>query len=208
MFLNLFRYLFSLRKNAIYFERLDINGHVSTTFLARNSRRIICFTFSIILVLLLKKGFSSIFISYASTILSIFIGLFITAMIFSFDRFYFKIDFNIASAKEKLLNTQAFNYSKQFAFITGYNIVLALFTLMFISFSALFEDFMNKNPFEYHFIFSNFNEVAIFTFFNLLIIFLQRFLVLYWLACILYNTLFLVSSMVKFMTLKLNRTND
>jgi hypothetical protein len=206
--LNLIKYLKELRADAIRFERTDLNGTVATSFLLKNARRIVCMSLSICLVIFVEEGFSSNFISYASTVLSVLIGLFISAMIFSFDRFYEKIDLTRANATEKLWDTQSYNYSKQFAYITGYNIVMSIFAIGLLTISALFDAPLSMNPHSYVFTFDNTTTESILTFIFLSLITIQRLLILYWIACVMYNTLFLVSSMVKFMTLKLDRNND
>jgi hypothetical protein len=206
--LNLIKYLLQLRADAIKFERTDLNGKVATSFWLKNTRRIVCMSLSIGLVIFIEDGFSSNFISYASTVLSVLIGLFISAMIFSFDKFYKRIDLSTANATEKLWDTQSYNYSKQFAYITGYNIVMSIFAIALLTISALFEKPMSINLHNYVFTFDEFSKESILTFVFLSLITIQRVLILYWTACVMYNTLFLVSSMVKFMTLKLDRNND
>lgn len=229
------RYLKELRENAIRFERIDINGLEDISFLGKYLKKIICSIISILIVYNLKDGFSQSFVSYASTILSILIGLFITAMIFSFDKFYknpnfgiiydlsiareethredkkFKVsinEINEPNSKQKLWNTQSYNYSKQFAYITGYNIVLCIFAIILLSLSALFENAMNINVFKFDFVFHDLGFYAIKNFIIALFVLIQRFFVLYWILSVMYNTLFIVSSMVNFMTVKINRNND
>ncbi|MBQ21663.1 MAG: hypothetical protein CMD31_12985 [Flavobacteriales bacterium] len=202
------KYLIELRHKAIRFERIDINGKSSDNWFINNQRRIICSLVAIILTSLLVEGFNEQFISYSSTILSILIGLFITAMIFSFDKFYTKIDREKANANEKLWNTQSYNYSMQFAYITGYNIVLSIFTLVVLSLSVFFDVIMSINVWGYHFEFDKISADTFLNFIGLSLLLLQRFIVLYWIACIVYNTLFLVSSMVQYMTVKIDRQDD
>jgi hypothetical protein len=156
------------------------------------------------LFFLLTEGFSSDFVSYASTALSILIGLFTTAIIFILDK-YQPISNKRPNSRQKLWDTQAYNYTKQFAFITGYNIVLCIYALVLLSFSALFKDFFNINIFQY---IVNLKEINIESMRNLLfvtLVVIQRLVVLYWLASIVYNTLYAISSMVKYMVVKIER---
>lgn len=186
------------------FERTDINNNVSISFWGRNQRRIICLVPSLILLFLLDEGFNSDFVAYASTALSILIGLFTTAIIFILDK-YQPLNIQNPNSKEKLWDTQAYNYTKQFAYITGYNIVLCVFALVLLSFSALFKDFFNINIFQYSL---NLKEIGVDAICNFLIVTLvvvQRLFVLYWLANIVYNTLYAISSMVKYMVVKIER---
>lgn len=241
MALRIDKYLVDLRSQANRWRRIDINGKEDSSFASKYLRRIILSLTSILLVWILKEGFSPSFVSYSSGVLSILVGLFITALIFSFDKFYpresdktksfeigikrkentqneklYHISFeNITenNSQEKLSDTQAFNYSKQFAFVTGYNIVLCVFAIIALSLTTLFENPPEANPFaenlhKYTFTFQKLNWDSILLLFKLSIVAIQRFFILYWLFSIMYNTLFIVSSMVKFMTVKIDRSND
>jgi hypothetical protein len=204
--LRLSKYLKDLRKEAHRFERTDINNIVSTSFWGRNQRRIICFIPSLILFFFLDEGFNSDFVAYASTALSILIGLFTTTIIFILDK-YQPIDTQNANSKEKLWDKQAFNYTKQFASITGYNIVLCVFVLVLLSFSALFKDLFIINIFQYNLSLKHIDSEAICNFIVVMFVVIQRLLVLYWLASIVYNTLYAISSMITYMIVKIER-ND
>ena len=206
MSLGLSKYLKDLRNEAHRFERTDINNKVSTSFWSRNQRRILCLIPTIAMLFFLKEGFSTDFVMYASTALSILIGLFTTAIIFIVDK-YRPIENENPNSREKLHNNQAYNYTKQFANITGYNIVLCVFALVALAFSALFEKLFSMNICQYYFYWHdiNFVDSAV----NVAVVsavITQRFLVLYWLASIVYNTLYAISSMVKYITVKIDRT--
>jgi len=208
MSLKLNKYLTDLRNNANRLERIDINGNETKSFFGKYSLRAFFSLISASFVYILNGGFSDMFISYASTVLSILIGLFITAIIFSFDKFYKHIDPEVANSKEKLWDTQAYNYSKQFAFIIGYNIVLCIFAIVILSFSALFKDFFGIELHRYTLCINKINLVTFTRFCKLALVAMQRFFIFYWMLRIMYNTLFVVSSMVKFMTVKIDREND
>jgi hypothetical protein len=203
MSLRLNRYIKDLRKEAHRFECTDINNKVSKSFLGKNQRRIICIISSVTIFLFLKKGFNPDFVAYASTAISILIGLFTTAIIFILDK-YQPISVQNPTSREKLWDTQAYNYTKQFAYITGYNIVLCVFVLVLLSFSALFVDFFNVDIWTYKFC-TNINLTSASTALMIFVIVIQRFLILYWLASIVYNTLYAISSMVKYIIVKIER---
>jgi hypothetical protein len=205
MSLNLIKYTRLLKKKAIEYEQKDINGKTSVGLIEKHARKLISFFVSIILIFFLKKGFTDIFISYVSTILSIFIGLFITALIFSFDKFYVKEDLTKASSQAKVMDTQSFNFSKQFSFLTGYNILLSISTLVLLSLNTLFPEISSINIFEYVINIENIKGQEIVNFIQILIIYTQRFLVLYWLTSIIYLTVFIISSMVNYMSLKIDK---
>lgn len=205
MSLNLIKYTQLLKTKAIEYEQKDINGNTSVGFVKKNARKIISFFVSIVLLFLLKKGFPEIFISYVSTILSIFIGLFITALIFSFDKFYIKEDLSKANSQDKVIDIQSFNFSKQFSFLTGYNILLSILTLILLSLNTLFPELSSINIFEYELIFENITSQVILNALQILFVYFQRFLVLYWLTSIIYLTIFIISSMVNYMSFKIDK---
>lgn len=225
-------FLSDLRTNAKKYGRIDINGEEENAPLDKYGKKIICSLISIVVVLFLKNGFSATFIDYAGTILSILIGLFITALIFSFDKFYSlekKKKYNIyptqkdtskqytieeekesISSTEKLLDIQAYNYTKQFSYITGYNIILCIYVLLLLAISSLFEESMSINIFQNTLILDckqiGVENILLFLLSSFVLV--QRFFVLYWMLNVMYNTMFVVSSMVNFMTIKIDRKND
>ena len=148
MSLKLNKYLRILRKEASRFERTDINNNVDETFRAKYFVKIFFSIVAIILVFLLKNGFGESFVSYVSSVLSILVGLFITALIFSFDKFYEPNNEENPNSRIKLWETQAHNYAKKFAYITSYTIVLSIFTLVLLAVSALFEKATQLNVFK------------------------------------------------------------
>lgn len=208
MYQELIKYLRILKRQASRFERTDINNTVDESFSAKYLVKIIFVIISAVLVCLLKNGFSDSFVSYVSSVLSILVGLFITALIFSFDKFYEPSNDDNPNSRIKLWETQAHNYAKKFAYITSYTIVLSIFTLVILVASALFEKTTQLNVFNLTFCFDclkNKDFEAIKLFLIAVCVIVQRFLVLYWLLKIMYNTLFIVSSMVQYMTTKIDR---
>lgn len=208
MSLKLTKYLSILRKQASRFERTDINNKVDESFSAKYLVKLVFSIISVVFVYLLKDGFSDSFISYVSSVLSILVGLFITALIFSFDKFYEPSKEDNPTSRIKLWETQAYNYAKKFAYITSHTIVLSIFTLVLLAVSALFEE-TKINVFELTFCIDCLKDLKILgTFLLAAFVVIQRFLVLYWLLKIMYNTLFVVSSMVQYMTTKIDQKND
>lgn len=203
--LKLLKYVTNIRGKALKFESLDINGNLYKSFFKRHLRKILGVLFSISIIFQLKNGFNNEFIQYATTILSVFIGLFATALIFSFDRFYKKFEekeLEKATVSLKLYQIKSYNFSKKFAYITGYNILLSIISISLLLLSVLFKKFFSINFYSYEFVFNDFNLNHFINFILIIIIFIQRFFVLYWLFSIFYFTLFLVSSLVIFMTEK------
>lgn len=202
MSLRLSDYLKDLRLQAHRFEKIDINNRTETSVWGKNQRRIICIFPSLIAFLFLSDGFSVNFVSYVSTALSILIGLFTSSIIFIFDKYEPLSTLN-PNSKERLLNTQAYNYTKQFAYLTGYSIVLSILILILLSLSVLFENYFNIEITKYQFDF-NLTYETIKLFINILLVIIQRILILYLIFSVLYYTLYSISSMIKYMAEKLS----
>lgn len=208
MYRELIKYLKILKGEASRFERTDINNKVDKSFKAKYLVKIVFAIISAGLVFLLKNGFNDSFVSYISSVLSILVGLFITALIFSFDKFYEPSKEENPNSRIKLWEKQAYNYAKKFAYITSYTIVLSIFTLVLLVLSALFKKETQLNIFELSFCIDciGIHDFSWLKLFGIsLFVTIQRFFVLYWLLRIMYNTLFIVSSMVQYMTTKIDR---
>jgi len=208
MYQELIKYLRILKRQANRFERTNINNEVDESFKAKYLVKTVFVIISVGFVFLLKDGFNDSFVSYVSSVLSILVGLFITALIFSFDKFYEPSKEENLNSRIKLWETQAYNYAKKFAYITSYTIVISIFTLVILVLSAMFKKETRVNIFELSFCIecisiNDFNWLKLFGI--SLFVAIQRFLVLYWLLRIMYYTLFIVSSMVQYMTTKIDR---
>lgn len=208
MSLKLYDNLKELRIKAKYFEKTNINNEIDISDRTICAIKIAKITFSLLIFIILRNGFSAEFVSFVSTILSIIIGLFITALIFSFDKFY-EVKINeISNSKDKIWDLHSFNFTKKFAYVTGYTIILCVATIFLLSYSALFRSASETNVFKLNFCFNcigidNLLPIKLFLISFLAIV--QRIFVIYSLLKILYYTLFIVSSMVKFMNVKLNK---
>lgn len=200
------KYLKILIKESNRFERTDVNNKVNESFRAKYGLKLVFLIITVILIFLLKSGFSNEFISFVSSVLSILVGLFITALIFSFDKFYEPNKSEETNSRIKLWDTQAYNYAKKFAYITSKTIVVSIVTLVALILSTLFKESFDLNLFEYTFIDEK-DELfeGILTGIILVSNFIQRFIVIYFLLRIMYNTLFIVTSMVQYMTTKIDR---
>lgn len=231
MSLKLNRYLKALRSNANYFEKLDVNGKISTNLFSKNQRRIIGFLISILSIFFLEKGFNESAISLISTILSIIIGLFISVLIVSFDKFYQKNmglnsiwriyedsenpgeylaeSFNAFSknSQDKVWETQTYNFAKQFAYITGYSIVLAIFSIVFLLMTLVKKDFFTINIFEELFFFLDSDIFDYWKVSHIVSVIFYRVLVNYLLFSVFYFSLFIIGSLVHFMIQKLDNNN-
>ena len=208
MYPELIKYLKILNRQANLLARTDINGVEKSDFYSKYLIKITFVLISIGLTLMLKNGFGEIFISYVSSVLSILVGLFITALIFSFDKFYDPTKDENPSSRIKLWEIQAYNYAQKFAYLTSLTIIMSVFTLVVLILSTLFVEDFKLNLFSLEFCWNcrsdNYLENIWLFLFSLIVLF-QRIFVLYWLLNIMYNTLFIVSSMVQYMTTKMNR---
>jgi len=79
-------------------ETLDINNR-RKPFLQRNGRFLIAYPFAVFVLCTLLKGYSNDFLQLSSSILSILIGLFLTALVFALDKFYIPHKNNIGDYK-------------------------------------------------------------------------------------------------------------
>lgn len=210
------------------YERKGIDGNVMP-FFKRNARRIICSSFSIILVLFCGEGFSKDFLNITSTVFSILIGLFITVLVFALDKFYEPKeaktkDFNISltegeverdvelsissldslSSVEKTTEKTDYNFTKIFTYLIGKNIILSIFTVLLILLNVLFFDFFQLDFYSYSFSF-DFEKNQILNFVLILFHVGFRYFVLYWMLSVFYNTIFVISGLVNYMTIKIDR---
>ena len=200
----------------------------SKGFCERYNKRIIALIISIVLLFFLRNGYTLDFLQLTSTILSIFIGLFITAIIFALDKFYHsersrKYDYKInlsendkaknfdvcidevrnTNSKDTLWYKRSYYYVQQFILITGKNIVISVFALAAICINTLFINDLSIDLFDYEFVKITLSSI-INCIFLILVVFL-RISISFLIVEIFYNTISIVSSMVNFMFAKLKR---
>lgn len=207
MSLKLTKHIIKLVKEANKLERIDVNNKIDNSFFSVYLRYVFHILLTLFLLCVLNNGFSEKFIDLISSSLSIVIGLFITALIFSFDKFYEKPKSENIDSRQKLWDKQDFNYSKIFAYVTGHTIIISIFVLILIVPNTFGIYNMEYNLSNLEFDFKNISKDSSLLFFKSLLLFLQRFMVVYYLLKIAYNTLFIVSSMVNHMRAKIER-ND
>lgn len=205
MSLNLIKHIVKVVTEAKKLEHIDINNKIDDSFYAIYGKSILFTIITLLLIYLLENGFNEKFINLIFSSLSILIGLFITSLIFSFDKFYEPIKYENPNSREKLWENQDYNYSKIFSYITAYTILLSIFVLILVVPNTLELYKMNYNLNNLEFSFVNVNIDSITLFIKGTALFTQRFLVIYCLIEILYNTLFIVSSMVNHIRAKIER---
>ncbi len=195
----LIKYLKIIRDKSHKYDRTDINGHKvksSKIFL----RQVLFVLITVVLLLTSLDGFSERLLEYCVSALSILTGLFITVLVFVSEKIPNKETNNVnTSAKERAIKIQMYNYYKQFSFMIGRTTVLSVFCLIIIFF--LIQIGTSYNPFEY-IVAHQINIESVFLFLKITINLVLRFLFIYWMIRIFYNTLFAVSSLTNIINLK------
>jgi hypothetical protein len=207
MSLKLTKHIITVIKEANKLKNIDVNNTTDKSFFTRFLRPFLHIVLTLLALYILEKGFSEKFIEFITSSLSILVGLFITALIFSFDKFYEQSKSENPTSREKLWDVQDFNYSKIYAYVTGYTIIISIFILILIVPNTLELYNMNFNLNELEFSLKNINKESTKLFFKASLLFIQRFLIIYYLLEITINTLFVVSSMINHMRAKIERNN-
>lgn len=202
-------------------EIKDINGNIKS-FLSKNCRIILGIIISTGLLLLVPSGYDDSFLQLVTTIVSIFIGLFLTALVFALDKFYkpnhCKIgDYNLEilhknqlskyelsldeikhlNAQEKNFQKQSYRYLKQFVVLIGKCVIVSVWTLVLVCLYVIFVDYFRIDIYEYICMKNWYIRIPI--------IVIVRFLISYYMIEIFYNTIRIISSMVNFMMAKFEK---
>lgn len=202
-------------------EIKDINGSIKSPFF-KNCRIILGIIISTSLLVLDPSGYDDSFLQLVTTIVSIFIGLFLTALVFALDKFYkpnqCKIgDYNLEilhedqhrkyelsideikhlNAQEKKFQRQAYRYLKQFVVLIGKCVIVSIWTLLLVCLYVIFVDYFRIDVYEYICMKNWYIRIPI--------IVIVRFLISYYMIEIFYNTIRIISSMVNFMIAKFEK---
>lgn len=216
-----------LYREAREYERLNINGQPKAPA-RRNARYWIAIPVSAFVCCSLPGGYPPTFLEMASTILSIFIGLLLTALVFALDKFYqprkdtpsdYDIEFyendrlrNLQislnpivhpDSKGKLWQKQSKQYISKFNVLVGVNVLTSLWALALICLCTLYPDWLGTDLRTYTWVAPT--PGTILTFIGLSAVTAVRFLISYFLIGIFYTTIAIISSMVNFMSVKINR---
>ncbi|MBO5251880.1 MAG: hypothetical protein J6B31_07820 [Bacteroidaceae bacterium] len=208
-------------------ETLDINNR-RKPFIQRNGRFLIAYPFTVFVLCTLLKGYSNDFLQLSSSILSILIGLFLTALVFALDKFYvphknnigdYKLDVNeneeirnieisidkieFENAQERLWQKQSLYYVQKFNVLVGKSVIVGVWALALICLNVMYLDFFSINFSDYTFVPITFQSFL--TFFQLLIVGFVRFFICYYMVEVFYNTIRIISSMVNFMSVRIKR---
>jgi len=157
------------------------------------------FLATVAIVVNLGVSIPEIFFEFMSSTFSILIGLFITALIFSFEKFYKTEIVNPvnASATDRLKDTISYNFTKRFIFLTGYVILITIMALALLLMSVLFPE-MNELHIDNTIV--NIQKHIWLNLWTSVCIFFYRLILFYCILKIAFYTIYLVSSMVHYMS--------
>ena len=208
-------------------ETLDINNR-RKPFIRRNGRLLLSYPLSFIVLLTLPAGYNNDFLQLGASILAILIGLFLTALVFALDKFYIpprkkdgdyrvettendqtrSIEISVEEIKyenalEKLWQKQSLYYVQQFNVLVGKNVIVGIWALALICTYVMYYNFFSVRLDDYSFV--EITLPSIFLFLKLLLIIATRFFICYFLIEMFYNTVRIISSMVNFMSIRIQR---
>ena len=193
-----------------------------------NARLLLSYPLSFIVLLTLPEGYNNDFLQLGASILAILIGLFLTALVFALDKFYipskkkngdFKLDLKennqtrnlelsineivYENAREKLWQKQSFYYVQKFNVLVGKSVIVGIWALVMICLYVMFFRFFATNIWDFTFVTITFSSIMMFL--KLLLITAVRFLICYYMIEMFYNTIRIISSMVNFMSIRVQR---
>ena len=208
-------------------ETLDINNR-RKPFIRRNGRLLLSYPLSFIVLISLPAGYNNDFLQLGASILAILIGLFLTALVFALDKFYIpprkkdgdyrvettendqtrSIEISVEeivyeNAQEKLWQKQSLYYVQQFNVLVGKNVIVGIWALALICTYVMYYNFFSVRLDDYSFV--EITLPSIFLFLKLLLIIAGRFFICYFLIEMFYNTVRIISSMVNFMSIRIQR---
>lgn len=200
MFLKLNRYIKDLYSKSAEYKRTDINNTVDDSFWSKYLMRGVFIFISIGIFYVVPTGYSTDFIEHISGILAILVGLFITTLIFSFEKFYTKKKVG-ERFNEKLKDIQDFNFTRIFTNLTSYTILLSILAIILVSIYVLFNEYFSLDVSSISFDLKSYNiGLTVRT----IIVSIIRITTFYVLLNIVYNTVFVVVTMNHYMNNKLD----
>lgn len=217
-------YVFSKAREC---ETLDINNK-RKTFVQRNGRYLFAYPITFFVLCTLLEGFSNDFLQLGASILSIFIGLFLTALVFALDKFYistnnnlgdYKLDVNenemnrnieisidkieFQNAQDKLWQKQSLYYVQKFNVLVGKSVIVGIWALALICINVMYSSFFSVNLANYTTVPITLQSFLIFL--KLSSVVVVRFLICYFIIEVFYNTIGIISSMVNFMSVRIKK---
>lgn len=216
-------YVFSKARES---ETLDINNR-EKSFIQKNARYLLAYLMSVFVLCTLPKGFSCDFLQLGASILSIFIGLFLTALVFALDKFYiptrncgdYRIDVNengkerdiefsidkieSQNAQDKLWQKQSLYYVQKFNVLVGKSVIVGIWALALICLNVMYHSFFCEDLSNYTMVPITLQSFLLFLKLSLIVI--VRFFICYFVIEVFYNTIEIISSMVNFMSVRIKK---
>ena len=209
-------------------EKLDINNK-KKTFIKRNFRYLFSIVVSFLLVFTITSGYSNDFLQLSASILSILIGLFITALVFALDKFYIPRNNNVGdynveikekeetknieisidkitneNANDKLWQKQSLYYVQKFNVLVGKSVIVGVMALALICINVIFLDFFSVDISDYRLTHMITSETVL-SFITILVVVIVRFIICNFMIEVFYNTINIISSMVNFMSVRIKK---
>ena len=176
----------------------------------------------------LSEGFSNEFLQFGASILSIFIGLFLTALVFALDKFYIPTNNNLGdykldvdengmnrnievsidkiefqNAQDKLWQKQSLYYVQKFNVLVGKSVIVGIWALALICLNVMYHGFFSEKLANYTIAPITLQSSLLFL--KLSLVFVVRFLICYFVIEVFYNTIGIISSMVNFMSVRIKK---
>ena len=195
-------YLKKLIKNGHYWQYTDVlnNGKKPKMFFLPLQWIIIAASI-LIAIFFIDDGFSNEFVGYTNAVLAILTGLYLSVIVNLFAKFD-KEKLIKKMSKQKLTVMQKNNliarknYFIQFTSLTMYSILIALFCLVMLSLSLLFESFDTRVSIDT--LKENWQIVQYSCLLKLLVIIFYRIILLYFLINLVYLSSYIVSSVYSY----------
>lgn len=187
-------WIFYKKGNKVF--HVDVNGD---DYSKRSIYTFYAFFFIIASILFFSfpKGFCDELIEYAGTIYSIFVGFFITILVFASDKLIIKTIKN-PNAIDELRQKQLYHYKKRFFYAIGLNVFYSLLTLILLMISFSDTPLLDANIFEYYFLhYSLWTYSALMLFLKLSVLCLYRFAILYMTLNVFAFSIYSISSLLQ-----------
>lgn len=166
-------------------------------------------------VIFLPRGITEDFIDYIKDIFAIFIGFFVTALTFIYDKLNVtKIPSQKSidrmpvdkrpSGEDILRMKQEHNYVIRFFYSIGFNILFATLTLLLLIPIIFWKDFFSVDVFGYRFVkqFSELNEDSILLGGHIAFLIIYRLLVIFLIVNVFFYTIYMITSLLQVLIIK------
>lgn len=158
----------------------------------------IIFLSAIVSVCFLTKGLSEHLIGCILSGLALYVGFFISFIIFIFEKFY-NTDFNKADKSELQIAGLIIqkNFIKQFTSLASYSVLISLVCIILLAFGIIYEPMSSELNLDIYVRTFADNEYLLFTKYSLLLFY--RIILIYFLLNLVLLTLYVITSMHSYM---------